>query len=176
MVFDIDEISEEGLDFKVQESKNAFEIDQPECALCQDVTVAGRLEKVLGDIYFSGQINTELSLMCSRCLERFNFPVATQVTAHFVSRGKAHKESPEIELHPSDIDIEYYDENVIDLIPTVHDQILLTVPLVSLCKPTCRGLCPQCGKNWNLGDCSCHKEPTVDPRLEVLKSLKNKIK
>ena len=34
-----------------------------------------------------------------------------------------------------------------------------------LCKEDCLGLCPQCGKNWNKGKCSCdpeaHKEPSA---------------
>ena len=39
-----------------------------------------------------------------------------------------------------------------------------------LCKPDCKGLCPQCGKNLNEGKCGCSARQ-VDPRLEILKKL-----
>ena len=39
----------------------------------------------------------------------------------------------------------------------------------TLCSEDCKGLCPRCGADWNLGPCSCKKEP--DPRLAALASL-----
>ena len=35
-----------------------------------------------------------------------------------------------------------------------------------LCKEDCKGLCPDCGKNLNLGPCGCRKKN--DPRFAVL--------
>ena len=59
---------------------------------------------------------------------------------------------------------------VIELDDIVISDILLTLPRKNLCKEDCRGLCPSCGKNLNLGDCGCDRR-TVDPRLEILKQL-----
>lgn len=42
----------------------------------------------------------------------------------------------------------------------------------TLCSEDCKGLCPRCGADWNLGPCSCGKEP--DPRLAVLAKLLDK--
>ena len=124
----------------------------------------------------SGKIKTELSAKCSRCLEPFQFPVECAVTAHYVPKIEPKKEHAEVELHASDIDIETYDENRVDITQSVHDQILLALPQVCLCKKDCKGLCPDCGINLNLGPCGCIKEKPIDPRLEVLKSLKEKLK
>ena len=41
-----------------------------------------------------------------------------------------------------------------------------------LCSEDCKGLCPRCGKNLNLGPCGCRKEP--DPRFAVLEQLLDK--
>ena len=38
-----------------------------------------------------------------------------------------------------------------------------------LCSEDCKGRCPRCGANWNLGPCSCHREP--DPRWAALATL-----
>lgn len=53
---------------------------------------------------------------------------------------------------------------------SVREYILLELPTKFLCKPDCKGLCPQCGKNLNEGKCSCSARQ-VDPRLEILKKL-----
>ncbi len=39
-----------------------------------------------------------------------------------------------------------------------------------LCRPDCRGLCPQCGADLNVETCSCHLAH-VDPRLSALAGL-----
>ena len=52
----------------------------------------------------------------------------------------------------------------------IRDDLVLWVPLKFLCRDDCKGLCQQCGQNWNEGPCSCESD-TTDPRLAALKSL-----
>ena len=52
----------------------------------------------------------------------------------------------------------------------LRDDILLELPSKFLCKESCKGLCPKCGKNLNEGPCNCNTNET-DPRLAVLKQL-----
>lgn len=176
MLFNIDEIRDEILEFAVREKKNDFELHHPECALTRDIEVVGVLRKSGGDIYLSGNIDTELSAICSRCLEPMRFSVKCAVAAHFIPGPEPENEHGEVELQASDIDKEYYDENRVDVAQSVHDQILLTIPPVCLCEGDCRGLCPECGKNLNRGPCGCGRESPVDPRLQVLKSFREKLK
>ena len=58
----------------------------------------------------------------------------------------------------------------VELDEIVITDILLDLPQKNLCKEACKGLCPVCGQNLNLGTCSCSGE-SVDPRLAVLKQL-----
>jgi uncharacterized protein len=176
MFFAIDEIPEADLNFQVTENKEGFEIEQPECSLVQDVEVKGTLSKSGRDIYLSGKIKTELKLQCSRCLEPFQFPVESEIKAHFVPREETGTEHPEVELSASDIEKEYYDEDRIDINQPVHDQILLALPFVVVCRKDCKGLCVECGNNLNKKPCGCVGGGAVDPRLEVLRSLKEKLK
>ncbi len=60
--------------------------------------------------------------------------------------------------------------NDLDLEPMARDAVLLELPLAPLCAPDCRGLCPQCGANRNLGDCEC--APARDPRWSALDALR----
>ncbi len=176
MLFEIDEIPEEGLDFETHAGRDRFEIDQNECALNQDVWVSGTLNRVGAEVYFKGKFRTELRLVCPLCLEPFLFPVSGKAAAHFVPENGGAPAHSEMELHGGDIDVEPFSEGRVDLSRSIRDQILLEVPVVPRCREDCRGLCPQCGVNLNRETCSCAKEPPGDPRLEVLKSLKNRLK
>jgi uncharacterized protein len=42
-----------------------------------------------------------------------------------------------------------------------------------LCRPECRGLCPDCGSNLNLGPCSCPMK-SAEPRWRALTELRQK--
>ena len=53
----------------------------------------------------------------------------------------------------------------------VREELALAVPMVSWCKPDCRGLCSTCGVNRNTTDCDCDAK-RVDPRWEKLKLVK----
>ena len=46
---------------------------------------------------------------------------------------------------------------------------ILEMDTKTLCSEDCRGLCPRCGADLNLGPCGCGKE--TDPRLAVLAKL-----
>ncbi|MCH8158218.1 MAG: DUF177 domain-containing protein [Nitrospinae bacterium] len=176
MVFEISEIGDEGLDFEIQQKKEDFAIDQADCSLNRDIMVRGRLTRFSEEVFLTGRVSTELTLSCSRCLEPFSHPVENKLKAHFVPLGKDSASSGEVELHSADIDTELYEEGRIDLHQSVRDGIFLTVPVICLCVEDCKGLCSHCGKNLNLGSCACSGEQSIDPRLEVLKTLKEKLK
>ena len=60
--------------------------------------------------------------------------------------------------------------DVLDIRDVVMNNIYLALPLKVLCKEDCKGLCQDCGKNLNEGQCNCTHEE-VDPRLSALKDM-----
>ena len=58
----------------------------------------------------------------------------------------------------------------LDLRQPLREQIMLAMPIHLLCRPDCKGLCTNCGQNWNEGPCNCSAED-LDPRLAALKNL-----
>lgn len=175
--FDLETIPEDdGLIVGQKEKRESLGINSPDCNLADDVELTGKLTRIGRDVFFKGEVKTVLSQECSRCLEMFDTPVQVNVSTCFLPQPE---EAPpeEKELHPSDIEVEYYRENTIDLAQPVFDQILLTQPLIPLCRSECKGLCAQCGVNHNHESCQCGtEESAVDPRLAVLEKLKEKIK
>jgi uncharacterized protein len=58
----------------------------------------------------------------------------------------------------------------LDLRPALREQWLLHVPGYALCRDDCKGLCPSCGAELNLGPCDCASS-AADPRWESLRNL-----
>jgi uncharacterized protein len=77
----------------------------------------------------------------------------------------------EREVAEEDLETSYYRDDQIDLNELMREQFYLALPMKPLCREDCRGLCPQCGTNLNLGGCECDTG-WHDPRLAPLKDLK----
>ncbi len=135
------------------------------------VDVVCRVRKVRDSVFVEGSIDTTIVTDCSLCLEKAYIPVSSRFHYTFVPRREDLEE--EKELTAEDMDVEYYQEETIDLDPIIVEQIVLQIPMRVVCQETCRGLCPQCGINLNTSSCTCN-EKKFDERLGVLKNLKLK--
>ena len=69
-------------------------------------------------------------------------------------------DAAEVELKSEELDQYYFEGEDIDLDPYVYEEVMLNIPIKSLCDESCRGLCPVCAKNLNLGECRCEKTGT----------------
>ena len=116
-----------------------------------------------------GTAKTELELTCSRCLEPFRMPVDAQFDLRFLPASELAGDD-EREVQDEDLDTSYYRDDTIDLNELLREQFYLALPMKPLCRDDCKGLCPQCGTNWNIGTCTCRNE-WEDPRLAALKGL-----
>lgn len=118
----------------------------------------------------AGHLTGELELTCSRCLETFMLPVATDFDLRYVPRTENVGEG-EKEVEEDDLATAFYSDDQIDLGHLIVEQLQLAVPMKPLCDEACKGLCPQCGTNLNTGSCDCDPR-WEDPRLAALRNLK----
>ena len=108
------------------------------------------------------------AFICDRCLETFTTPLTGTYRILYVPEGTA----PPGEAADGEVQTVPADAQVITLDEDVRQYVELAVPGKLLCRDDCRGLCPQCGRNWNVGSCSCQQaEP--DSRWDALKKLTN---
>ena len=77
--------------------------------------------------------------------------------------------------YSGETEIGYYQKDSLLLEDVLREQVLLSLPVRTLCKPDCKGLCPRCGQNRNHQTCTCDKGPS-DPRWEALGGLRGKVK
>jgi uncharacterized protein len=120
-----------------------------------------------------GSLKATLSLNCSRCLKAFTYISEPAFSLYFL-RGRENEQEREKELTPEDMDINYLQDDVLDTTEVVLEQFALDLTVKPLCKDDCKGLCPRCGEDLNLGPCGCKKEDRIDPRFATLKGFKVK--
>ncbi len=176
MIFEVDEIPEGGLNVDFFVKKEQLQIDQPECYLAENVKIKAKLKRIEHEVFFTGELQTLLQVICNRCLKSFSLPVDNKIQVHFVPQVKEPSPGSEVEIKETDIEKEVYQEDWIDLRGPVRDQVLLDLPLIRLCQKGCKGICPVCGNDFNAKQCECRNEEEIDPRLAVLKNLKDKLK
>jgi uncharacterized protein len=147
-----------------------------------DLNSAGRAQLVrehhgkhqlINDIRVTGDLSMRLELACARCLDPTTHDVARKFDLLYRPQGSdAGKE--EMSVTAAEAEVSYYQGEGLLLEDVLREQVLLVVPLKAICREDCRGLCPHCGRNLNLEQCTC-AEPLEDPRWSALKDIREKL-
>ena len=123
------------------------------------VRVEGSLESVGDGVLANATVSAVLDAQCSRCLADFSLPVEVGIQELFVypEHCQEYEEEDATPIHDEEI----------DLADAVRDAIILDQPLIPLCSPDCRGLCPTCGADLNADPDHSHDD-AVDSRWLAL--------
>ena len=190
-----------GLDESTADLPGATESLRPAslkvAAPVRPATVRFNLRRVDEVIMVSGDIDTTVHLLCSRCAAPFLLPIDEHFTAlyckdkemagiayldqHSNPRGQnkgfarhAHDAGgSEGKEAADDLEIMYIAEDVLDLSTVLTEHVRLRIPFQPLCKEDCKGICANCGADLNIGRCACAKIRKESPfaALQGLKSL-----
>jgi uncharacterized protein len=114
-----------------------------------------------------GRLLARLRLRCVRCLAEFDESVEIDVEEEFATELT----EPDVDTidrdEPAEAAIEDY---VLDVAELTRQQVAVNLPMTSVCRPDCRGLCPHCGQDLNQGPCGCSPE-AGDARWQKLRDL-----
>jgi uncharacterized protein len=150
-------------------ARSSFDTTVPEGAhaLCEAV-----LESYPGGVMVSGRVRAPWQGVCRRCAVPVSGELVIPVRERFVEADPARSGGAAEMTGLEDVDPEAYPiiDDALDLRPMVRDAVVLELPLAPLCRPDCRGLCPECGADRNEEECSC-EEPR-DPRWATLDVLR----
>ena len=102
---------------------------------------------------------TTLDAVCDRCGKEFR-----QEKSVFYSCVLAE----EVQNEDND-EIVLLENGKVDVGDLARTAFILDMDTKTLCSEDCKGLCPRCGADLNLGPCSCKKE--IDPRMAALAKL-----
>ncbi len=122
------------------------------------------------DVKVTGEVETELVLICDRCLKEFPFKVQEKINVLLEPRAVLSHLKEEVRLTKDDLDVIFFDGITIEVDEIVREEILLAVPMRRLCDEACKGLCPVCGQNLNEKSCGC-KPGLKDSPFAILKKL-----
>jgi uncharacterized protein len=106
---------------------------------------------------------------CARCVEPVRHEISDEFDLIFRPVGVDGRGS-EAAISTSETEIGYYLEGGLLLEDVLREQVILSLPVRSLCQPDCKGLCPRCGENLNEKQCRCDEAP-ADPRWLALGEL-----
>ncbi len=153
MAIKINDIPPEGLTLELDQHLDLFD---------QGRTTAVRAVLTIkpthgGNLRIAGRVQSEPQLECSRCLKTFPYKIDTEwsVDAAPVS---AMRKSAEHELTGGELDTEFYEGDEIEPLDFVKEQVLISVPMIPVHSPECKGLCPVCGTDRNKAACNCPED------------------
>ena len=143
------------LDLSDMEFSSRYPINRP-------VAVSGEVRNTAGILELTLNARSTLDAVCDRCGKAFaqekDVPFACMLAEELQN-----EENDEIVL---------LEDGMVDVGDLARTAFILDMDTKTLCSEDCKGLCPRCGADLNLGPCSCKKE--TDPRLAVLAKLLEK--
>ena len=146
-----------------------FDLTHEDFRVAAPVALTAEVRKDAQKVRLVGRVVTALEMDCGRCLEAFQIPVDAAFDLMYLPQTDVGA-TDEREVQDADVGVTFYKNDVIDLGEVMREQFFLALPMKPLCRPDCRGLCPECGINRNRETCECKAE-WVDPRFAVLKKL-----
>ena len=125
-----------------------FLFESPEVRLdpdlvIQDLSGKARITRTAQGLLVQVDMRATTPTECVRCLTDISQPLTTDFTELYAFTPQSVTESGL--LLP--------ESGYINLAPLVREYMLLAMPISSLCKPECKGLCPICGENLNEVTC-----------------------
>lgn len=105
-----------------------------------------------------GVLSSELLMNCTKCNSEFRQPFSVEFSERFIKTSE--DEAEELECYA-------FSGEVLELDKMVLDLIVLNAPVYGLCKPDCKGLCPQCGCDLNITQCACVPIADEDEEEEI---------
>lgn len=128
----------------------------------------GAIAELVGKgIRIKGRIATELECACDRCLNPVKFPLERDFDLLYEPMRTIAR-SEEIEIPADELDIAFYTDEGIQSSDIAREQVILALPMKTVCSEECRGLCPVCRKNRNLEDCHCEATRRDSPFASLL--------
>lgn len=131
-----------------------------EARLDKNVLITGEIYKIKDSLTFSGKLEYVITVECARCLKEFDKKIETKFLADLVEEEDM--ESDNLQMVITD--------GTIKMDQAIKQLIYLSMPMKSLCRDDCKGICPNCGVNLNEETCQCENSIT-DPRFDKLKDL-----
>jgi len=171
MRIELEKLEESGGRFARTYEIDQLAFDENELRLIEPVSIEGRIRRKADEVDLCGQLRTKIAVACGRCLKSVESPIDLEFSERFTP-AVSWKDEEQHELSEKDLNLAAFDGEAIELDDLVREEIILALPGHVLCDEGCRGLCPTCGVDLNVGSCDCASRQ-IDSRWEKLKDLRS---
>jgi len=129
----VDKIPEEGIEIAGEIEPGNLSLDTHGISFIQPIGIKAKVYKTGSELLVEVGLEAGVEYTCSKCLSKFKDTLKKKFT---MSRN----------VKPAEI-VEINDD--------IRQEIILDYPMKIVCSPDCKGLCPNCGQNLNIGECEC---------------------
>ena len=142
MEFKVSELEREPIDFDLELAPGAVDLGD-EAKQTGQLAAAGRAEvlhehrgpkDIVADIRLRGNFAGKFEVPCARCVEPVVLPLAADFDLIF-RPSEADAEPPERSITAPETEIGYYQKDSLLLEDVLREQVLLSLPVRTLCKP-----------------------------------------
>lgn len=145
----------EPIPFRLSEQIDAQEYCARSIVFAAPLTVQGQLVFDGKGFAVSAEAETVLRSVCARCAESFDESFAFSFSERFVKSAELAEDAEE--------ECYTFEGDRITLDTALMDNLYLQLPLISVCREDCKGLCPVCGINRNESSCLCEQPKQGGP-------------
>lgn len=110
-------------------------------------------------LILSAHLNCRASAECARCLKDIEVIFDFDISEMLAQKS-----------FDGDEDIYIFENESVDLTEIVVNNLLINISGKYLCSEDCKGLCPKCGTDLNVSECSCDTA-VIDPRWAALADI-----
>ena len=132
-----------------------------------------RLLRTHQGLLMTATVEVEMAASCARCLspcDRLSTLALEEECYPTLDPGTGRNMRPPDEGEGV---VHIDTRQMLDLSDVLRQYLLTDEPLKVLCRPDCRGLCPECGSDLNSEKCNC-EEGYMDPHWGALAGLRGK--
>lgn len=144
---------------KVEFSQNALSGTGP--FFHDDVCFTGTITNVGDVLELKVNVKGSFTVLCARCMKELDKDFNIDFTEMLVNSTDDISDRDAVLV---------FEKHEVDLDDIIESNILVNLSLKYLCSEDCKGLCPICGADRNVTDCSCGQDE-IDPRMAGLKNL-----
>lgn len=150
-----------------QEPISSFDLSDMDMTLLKPVEAEINIINAGDRFLAQGSAKAEMKMICCRCLSEFPQRLEVELSEQYLFVSKGEPEDEEEDTDEEDRYLPVLAADQIDVSRLLVDAFFSQLPLKTLCREECLGLCDQCGVNLNEGPCQCQAQ-AVDPRFAIL--------
>ncbi len=137
MKIHVDDIPAEGLDLKeaFEPQEISLDLELQGVIFTKSIEVGARIMRSGAEVFCDVALEAPVEYTCGRCLAKFTDVFKRSFNVSYEAKPR----------------------EVLNIDEDIRQELMLNYPTKLLCKSDCKGLCQNCGQNFNVADCECTK-------------------